>query len=99
MQTRERAHCARSVFPFIKKPKKKNAGFPTCRGPNNHFSKENKIKTVSVFTGKLAHIIKRTDRGASTFYFKNFCPRPRVSWFVHTITLESLNQCEPNFHA
>ena len=24
MQTRERAHCARSVFPFIKKKKKKN---------------------------------------------------------------------------
>ena len=43
-------------------------------------------------------IIKRTDRGASTFYFKNFCPRPRVIWFVPTITLESLNQSEPNFH-
>ena len=45
-------------------------------------------------------IIKRTDRGASTFYFKNFCPRPRLRsiWFVPTITLESLNQSEPNFH-
>ena len=51
-------------------------------------------------------IFKCTDRGASTFYFKNFCPRPcprlclhpRVIWFVHTITLESLNQSEPNFH-
>ena len=27
MQTRERAHCARSVFPFIKKKKKKVSGF------------------------------------------------------------------------
>ena len=47
-------------------------------------------------------VIKRTDRGASTFYFKNVCPRPRlrprVIWFVHTITLECLNQSEPNFH-
>ena len=44
--------------------------------------------------------------GASTSYFKNFCPRPRmrlrscprVIWFFRTITLESLNQSEPNFH-
>ena len=44
--------------------------------------------------------------GASTSYFKNFCPRPltcprscpRVILFFRTITLESLNQCEPNFH-
>ena len=45
-------------------------------------------------------VFKLTDRGASTFYFKNFCPgpRPRVIWFVRTITLESLNQSEPNFH-
>ena len=61
--------------------------------------------------------------GASTSYFKNFCPRPRVLWFLsspigelldltlkifvlvrvraiwfyRTITLESLNQSEPNF--
>ena len=28
------------------------------------------------------------------------CPRtrPRVIWFFRTITLESLNQSEPNFH-
>ena len=34
MQTRERAHCARSVFPFIKKKKKKNhlLGFPNLAG-------------------------------------------------------------------
>ena len=32
MQTRERAHCARSVFPFIKKKKKKkNTLVPSCR--------------------------------------------------------------------
>ena len=46
--------------------------------------------------------------GASISYFKNFCPRtrprirprirPRVIWFFRTITLESLNQSEPNFH-
>ena len=61
-------------------------------------------------------MFKCTDRGASTYYFKNFCPRPSprpcsrprprphprsrpsVIWFVPTITLESLNQSEPNFH-
>ena len=45
-------------------------------------------------------IFKLTDRGASRSYFKNFCPRPRprVIWFFRTITLESLNQSEPNFH-
>ena len=43
--------------------------------------------------------------GASTSYFKNFCPRPhprsrpRVIWFFRTITLESLNQSEPNFQS
>ena len=46
--------------------------------------------------------------GASRSYFKNVCPptrsrprsrsRPRVIWFFRTITLESLNQSEPNFH-
>ena len=46
--------------------------------------------------------------GASISYFKNFCPRPRtrprirprtrVIWFFRTITLESFNQSEPNFH-
>ena len=42
--------------------------------------------------------------GASRSYFKNFCPhshprpRPCVIWFFRTITLESLNQSEPNFH-
>ena len=42
--------------------------------------------------------------GASISYFKNFCPRPRIRprprviWFFRTITLESLNQSEPNFH-
>ena len=48
----------------------------------------------------LFFFFKRTDRGASTFYFKNLCPRlrPRSIWFVPTITLESLNQSEPNFH-
>ena len=33
-----------------------------------------------------AVFFKRTDRGASTFYIKNVCPRPRpcprVIWFV-----------------
>ena len=51
--------------------------------------------------GGNCYVIKLTDRGASTFYFKNFCPglrpRPRVIWFVRTITLESLNQSEPKF--
>ena len=48
------------------------------------------------------NLFKCTDRGASTFYLKNFCPCPRscprVIWFVPMITLESLNQSEPNFH-
>ena len=32
MQTRERAHCARSVFPFIKKKKKKKKHCAACQG-------------------------------------------------------------------
>ena len=37
MQTRERAHCARSVFPFIKKKKKKYD--PFIKGVASYFKK------------------------------------------------------------
>ena len=36
MQTRERAHCARSVFPFIKKKKKKKHNPVGCRQRNKY---------------------------------------------------------------
>ena len=51
-----------------------------------------------------AYFLSSPIGGASTSYFKNFCPRPRprsclcVIWIFRTITLESLNQSEPNFH-
>ena len=35
MQTRERAHCARSVFPFIKKKKKKKKAKTRCKRGDN----------------------------------------------------------------
>ena len=59
---------------------------------------ENNFTSSDNFYVSIMIIFKRTDRGASTSYFKNFCPCPHVIWFVSTITLESLNQSEPNFH-
>ena len=38
MQTQERAHCARSVFPFIKKKKKKKKGcIPSNKGAQSMY--------------------------------------------------------------
>ena len=52
MQTRERAHCARSVFPFIKKKRKKII-FSPC---NLSFIQLLVIKFISVSSGCHSHI-------------------------------------------
>ena len=44
MQTRERAHCARSVFPFIKKKKKKKEG--ARDGTCERLRLDNKLRDV-----------------------------------------------------
>ena len=48
MQTRERAHCARSVFPFIKKKKKKKKS--TCIRKNVFWLKQNFICSDRILT-------------------------------------------------
>ena len=52
MQTRERSHFARSVFPFIKKKKKKNTG---CYSELRIGLLTSQVSTLSVlFTARLA---------------------------------------------
>ena len=66
MQTRERAHCAHSVFPFIKKKKKKNLNLTKPSRLNmNNGSLQPEGNLVSVFDlCDFWHVAKRRSHQA-----------------------------------
>ena len=92
MQTRERAHCACSVFPFIKK--KKHTSFL-----RHAYCLTFVLDGLGGMRGDVRGVGNLLDAPRlcpCPCPWRCFCPWS--IWFVPMITLESLNQSKPNFY-